>query len=147
MTVRFAPFRRGRFLIVGLVAAALLGLFLGWSTSPLRGASAFVIFALLVWVLLRWAVPSDLVRSVELTPQELIIHRASPTVSHIARGDIVAGSCVEDVLLLELSPGSVDDYPELAALGVVDGTQMRLPLAPADDEARRALDDVLEQVA
>lgn len=150
MIIHLRPFGRVRFLVGGLVACAVFALFLGWSVTVSQGIGVFVVFVVVLAALARWAVPSDRVRTLELTPDRLVLRRASPTVTSIAREQIV-GAHLEHrpgagVLVLDLTPDAVADHPDLLALDRVTGNRVRLPLAPAD-AALAELDALVERVA
>lgn len=147
VTIRLESFDRLRFWLLGMCAVVALAAFLWWSADRWHGLGVVIVFTGLMAALARWALPSDLVRVIELDDHAVTMRRASPTVTSIDRYEIVDATLEGDVLRLELVDGAAAKYPDVLALGLADGNTVRLPLATSTPESSVKLAELVEQIA
>lgn len=142
VVIDLAPWPRTRYWCACGAGVLVLALFLGWSVGWWHGVAAFVIFALVGVAVDRWARPSDLIRRIEVDATQVTFHRASPTVTRIARDEITAWHIAPGVgerSVLHLQVVDPERHQELWNLGAVADDGIRLPLAGADAAAQEHL--------
>ncbi|TQL57925.1 hypothetical protein FB460_1773 [Propioniferax innocua] len=147
VTIRLESFDRLRFWLLGMCAVVALAAFLWWSADRWHGLGVVIVFTGLMGALSLWALPSDLVRVIELDEHTVTVRRASPTVTSIDRSEVVDAALEGDVLRLELVDGAAAKYPDVLALGLADGNTVRLPLATSTPESSVKLAELVEQIA
>ena len=147
MTIRLASFDRLRFWLLGMCAVVALAAFLWWSADRWHGLGVLIVFTGLMVALGLWALPSDLVRVIELDEQALTVRRASPTVTTIDRSEIVDAALEDGVLRLQLVDDAVAQHPDVLALGLVDGNMVRFPLAASTPDSSARLAELVERIA
>lgn len=118
-TITLAPVRRTRLLLVLLAASVLIAGFMWFAVDLGQGIGTISVLVAASVGLVRFAVPSQKARQLELGPEELVIRRASPVVSTVAWAELV-GAAVLDAdadAELELRPGDPNAFrarhPEL----------------------------------
>lgn len=106
-TITLAPVRRTRLLLVLLAISVLLAGFMWFAVDLGQGIGTISVLVAASVALVTFAVPSQRARRLELGPEELVIHRASPVVSTIAWAELDGATVLgdESEAELELLPG------------------------------------------
>lgn len=103
-TITLATPRRTRLLLVLLAMSVLIAGFMWFAVDLGQGIGTICVLVAASVALVRFAVPSQRAREVELGADELVIRRASPVVSTVAWSELAGASVLGEDAELELRP-------------------------------------------